>query len=295
MKPSLVIATKNRKDDLRRAIISATRQTESLEIIVVDDGSSDGTAEMVRREFPQIRLVRSATSIGYVAQRNRGAILSSGDIIFSIDDDAEFSTPYVVAQTIKEFCHPRIGAVAIPYVEPKKSDRCFQRAPDPNAIWVTESFRGTAYAIKRDIFNEVGGFRDDIVHQGEEVDFCIRLLARGWFVRLGTGDAIIHYEAPSRDWSRMDFYGRRNDILFAWRNVPMPYMLAHLVATTLNGLRWAFSSRGSTQMLLGVGSAYKDIILNRCECRRVSKRAYRLHRILRKEGPRALQEVAQLL
>jgi hypothetical protein len=126
------------------------------------------------------------------------------------------------------------------------------------------------------------------------MDFCLRLLAHGWFVRLGTGDAIIHHETPSRDWSRMDFYGRRNDIIFAWRNVPMPYMPTHLVATTLNGLRWAFI-RGSTRMLLGVGSAYKDIILNRCECCPVSKRAYRLHRILRKKGPRVLQEVAQLL
>jgi GT2 family glycosyltransferase len=295
MTASLVISSKNRRDDLRRAIASAVCQTEPLEIIVLDDGSSDGTADMVSHEFPQVRLVRSEISIGYVAQRNRGAVLSTGDLIFSIDDDAEFSTPDVVAQTIREFSHPRIGAIAIPYVEPKKSDRYFQRAPDTNAIWVTETFRGTAYAVKRDIFNQLGGFRGDIVHQGEEMDFCIRLLAYGWFVRLGTGDAIIHYEAPSRDWKRVDFYGRRNDILFAWRNLPMPYMLTHLVGTTLNGLRWAFSSRRFTQMLLGAGSAYKDIILNRCDCRPVSKRAYRLHRILRKKGPRVLQEVVHSL
>jgi GT2 family glycosyltransferase len=295
MKSSLVITTKNRKDDLRRAIASAACQTEPLEIIVLDDGSSDGTAKMVSHEFPQVRLVRSETSIGLVAQRNRGAVIASGDLIFSIDDDAEFSTPDVVGQTVREFSHPRIGAVAIPYVEPKKSDRCLQRAPDTNAIWVTESFRGTAYAVKRDIFNQLGGFRIDIVHQGEELDFCIRLLAKGWFVRLGTGDVILHYEAPRRDWGRMDFYGRRNDILFAWRNVPLPYLPTHLIGTTLNGLGAAFSSKRYAQMLLGIGSAYRDIIFNRHACSPVSKQTYRLHRILKKTGPRTLQEVVHLL
>jgi GT2 family glycosyltransferase len=295
MKSTLVITTKNRKVDLRRAIASAACQTEPLEIIVLDDGSSDGTAEMVSHEFPQVRLVRSETSIGLVAQRNRGAVIASGDLIFSIDDDAEFSTPDVVGQTVKEFSDLRIGAVAIPYVEPKKSDRCFQRAPDTNAIWVTESFRGTAYAVKRDIFNQLGGFRIDIVHQGEELDFCIRLLAKGWFVRLGTGDVITHYEAPSRDWGRMDFYGRRNDILFAWRNVPFPYLPTHLIGTTLNGLGAAFNSKRYAQMLLGIGSAYRDIIFNRQQCSPVSKQTYRLHRILKKTGPRTLQEAAHLL
>jgi glycosyltransferase involved in cell wall biosynthesis len=292
MKSSLVITTKNRRDDLRRAIVSAIQQTHPLEIIVLDDGSSDGTAEMVTREFPGVRLVRSATSIGLVAQRNRGAVLSSGDIIFSIDDDAEFSTRHVVAQTIREFCDPRIGAVAIPYVEPKKSGQCFQRAPDTEAIWITETFRGTAYALKRDIFTQVGGFRDDIVHQGEEIDFCIRLLEKGWFVRLGTGDHIIHHEASTRDLRRMDFYGRRNDILFAWRNVPMPHLLTHLIGTTLNGLATVFTSGGSAQSLLGIGSAYRDIVLNRYRCRPISKRIYRLHRTLRKDGPRPLNIVA---
>lgn len=295
MKSTLVITTKNRKDDLRRAIASAARQTEPLEVIVLDDGSSDDTAEMVSREFPQVRLFRSETSIGLVAQRNRGANLASGDIIFSIDDDAEFSTPDVVAQTIGEFSHPSIGAVAIPYIEPKKSNICFQRAPDNRAVWITESFRGTAYAVKRDLFNEVGGFRADIVHQGEELDFCIRLLGKRRLVRLGTGDPILHYEAVRRDWGRMDYYGRRNDVLFAWRNVPFPYLPTHLMGTTFNGLRSAFSSNRYAQMLLGLGSAYRDIVFNRAEYSPVSKQTYRLHRILKKTGPRILQEVMHLL
>jgi len=249
MRTSIVIATKDRKDDLRRAITSAIRQTEPVEILVLDDGSTDGTSEMVKFEFPQVRLERTPVPLGYVAQRNRAALLCSGEIIFSIDDDAEFSTSRVVEQTLDMFSHPRVAVIAIPYVEPHKSKQEFQRAPDAEGIWVTESFRGTSHAMRRDVFLKVGGYREQIIHQGEEMDFCIRLLNNGFVVRLGFGDVIIHHEFLKRNWRRMDFYGRRNDILFVWRNIPMPYLPAHLLATTCNGFARAIRSKSPSSMI----------------------------------------------
>src|SRR6185369_17133333 len=100
MNASVIITTKDRKDDLRRAISSAIRQTRPVEIIVLDDGSNDGTADMVMSEFPNVRLEKTSKTLGLVAQRNRGALLCSGDIIFSLDDDAEFSTSHIVEQTL---------------------------------------------------------------------------------------------------------------------------------------------------------------------------------------------------
>src|SRR4030088_3482036 len=130
MEASVVIVTKDRKSELRRAITSAIRQTEPLEIVVIDDASSDGTSDMIRLEFPQVRLDRSPISLGVVAQRNRGALLCSGDVVFSIDDDAEFSTSKVIEQTLAGFSHPRVAAIAIPYIEPHKCQLEFQKAPD---------------------------------------------------------------------------------------------------------------------------------------------------------------------
>jgi glycosyltransferase involved in cell wall biosynthesis len=295
MRASVVIATKDRKDDLRRAITSAVRQTEPPEIVVLDDGSSDGTAEMVKSEFPEVRLHRSPVSLGYVTQRNRGALLCSGEVVFSIDDDAEFSTSHVVEKTLTEFFHPRVAAVAIPYMEPHKFKETFQKAPDGNAIWIIDSFRGTSHAVRRDVFLELGGYREQIIHQGEEMDFCIRLLNRGFVVRLGFGDVIIHHEFPNRDWRRMDFYGRRNDILFAWRNVPMPYLPAHLLMTTLNGLMCAVSTKRPSAMIRGMLSGYWDISSNWGWHQPVSQSVYRLHRLLKRRGPKALTEVEPLL
>jgi glycosyltransferase involved in cell wall biosynthesis len=295
MKASVVIATKDRKADLRRAVTSALGQTEPVEVLVLDDGSTDGTADMVRSEFPQVRVEQTPISLGYVAERNRGALLCSGDIIFSIDDDAEFSTPNVVKQSLAEFSHPRVAAVAIPYVEPHKSEEQFQMAPTGDTIWLTDSFRGTAYALRRDVFLGLGGYRKEIIHQGEEMDFCIRLLNNGFVVCLGFGDAILHHEAAKRDWGRIDFYGRWNDILFAWRNVPMPYLPAHLVGTTLNGLTCALRVGRRSRMIYGMLCGYWDCVSNWSWRQPVPRNVYRLHRLLKKRGPKKLSDIEPLL
>jgi hypothetical protein len=185
--------------------------------------------------------------------------------------------------------------VAIPYIEECNSGQEFQKAPDTNSVWTTDSFRGTSHALRRDVFLKVGGYREHIVHQGEEMDLCIRLLNHGYVVRLGFGDAIIHHEFPKRDWRRMDFYGRRNDIVFVWRNVPMPYLPAHLVMTTFNGLTCALSTKRPSAMIRGMLSGYSESFSHWGWHQPVSHNAYRLHRLLKKRGPKALTEVESLL
>ena len=103
--------------------------------------------------------------------------MAEGDVIFSLDDDAVFSSRFVVEQTLRDFSHPRIGAVAIPYIEPHKANKEMQRAPTREDVWITASYIGTAHAVRRDVFLALGGYREHLVHQGEEGAFCIRMLA----------------------------------------------------------------------------------------------------------------------
>jgi glycosyltransferase involved in cell wall biosynthesis len=292
---SLVITTRNRRDELRTALRSAAQQVRLLEIIVIDDGSTDGTADMVRAEFPNVIVHRREDSRGLIVRRNDGARLATGDVLFSIDDDAAFSTPHVVEQTVREFDDPRIGAVAIPYLEPNTDNCLRQKAPDRKGVWITDTFIGTAHALRRDIFLNLCGYREELVHQGEETDYCIRMLDAGFCVRLGTGDPIYHYESPRRDFRRMDFFGRRNDILFAWHNVPLARLPVHLVATTMNGLRTGVRTGRLLRMLLGTTAGYRDSISNYRVRNPVSSRIYCLNRRLKKRGPVTLESVGSLL
>lgn len=288
---TVVIATKNRKHDLRRAIASCLAQTVVPEVIVLDDGSTDGTERLIRQEFPGIRFYRSDKSLSVVVQRNRGAYQASSEFIFSIDDDAEFPSPHTIKQTLAEFI-PVVGAVAIPFVNVKQSNKIHQRAPRREGIYLTDIFFGTAYAIRRSLFLDVGGYNECLRQVEEEVDLCIRMLERGYFTRLGNADPIHHYESPVRDNRWRTVFGSRNKILFCWHNVPMPDLLFHLPAACLNRVIFGFRIRQPIQVAKGVLMGFGACFFARGTRRPVSRKTYRLFRRMRKAG--ALQiDIAQ--
>jgi glycosyltransferase involved in cell wall biosynthesis len=292
---TVVIATKNRKDDLHRALTSACAQSCRIEVLVMDDGSADGSDALVRNDFPQVQLHRSESSRGYIGQRNAAARLASAPILFSIDDDAVFSTPQVVEQVLAEFTDPRIGAVAIPCIDVLKSNVPRQRIPADNCQYVSPEFIGTAYAVRRDIFLQLGGFREELFHQGEERDFCARLYNAGYVVSLRRADPIHHFESPIRDTRRMDIFGRRNDVLFPFYNVPWPDLAWHLVGTTANGVAFGLRNGKLLSSLRGLMAGY-SVGIRSVPCRQpISRSVYRLLRRMRRMGYLRLDEViAQL-
>ena len=248
---SVVIITRDRRNDCCKAIESALSQTAPIEIIVIDDGSGDGTAELIRERFPQVRLYESPDRLDCVIQRNHAARLAHAPVIFSIDDDAIFTSPRIVEQTLKLFDHPRVGAVTIPYVDVGHSPRVKTGAPDANGIYVTSMYIGTAHAVRRDLFLQLGGYREDLIHFGEEREYCLRMLEAGYVVRAGTADVIHHFVSPHRKLEREFVFKARNMVLFPFFNVPLSRMAVHLAGSTVNVLKngWAhghpfWSARG---------------------------------------------------
>jgi len=289
---SLVITTKNRKNDLRKAIASALRQTEPLEVLVMDDGSTDGTEQAVRREFPDVQIHRTEVSHGYIVQRNRGARLARGSVIFSLDDDAIFSTPNIVEQTLADFVHARVGAVAIPHLDINKSRTALART-DRETILVIASFTGCAAAVRRDLFLELGGYHEYLFHQCEEPDFCMRLLARGYVTRVGSAEPIHHFVSPRRDSARQFIHNARNNLLNAWYNVPMPFLPMHWCGTLVNlTIRDAIQEKHPIWMMRGVARLTSAIWHERAARRPVPRKIYRLsRRIVRSRGGLPLYQV----
>jgi glycosyltransferase involved in cell wall biosynthesis len=280
---TVVITTKNRKEDLRTAIASVLAQVNArVEVIVIDDGSTDGTSAMVSEEFPSVRLVTELDSAGYIVRRNQAAQLATAPVIFSIDDDAAFASPRTVQQTLADFDSPEVGAVAIPFINVNQDTRVRQSVADAAETHAIFAYIGTAHAIRRDVFLAIGGYRALFFHQGEEMDLCIRMLDKGLFVRVGRADPIHHFESPRRDNRRIPIYGRRNDILFTALNVPFLFLPIHMAATSFNGLRAGLRRGHVMWSLEGLARGYVTALCHLRDRRPVSWRTYRDFRLLKR-------------
>jgi glycosyltransferase involved in cell wall biosynthesis len=291
LRATVVITTKDRREELREALALVLAQTEPVDVLVIDDGSTDGSTEMVQTEFHQVRVERSERSLGLIAQRTRAAGLASTPIVISIDDDARLVSKRTVEQTLADFDDDRIGAVAIPFLDVRATTNARQEAPDQERCWVTSSYIGTAHAIRRDVFLALGGYRDELHQMGEEPEICLRLLDAGYVTRLGRGDKLHHLESPKRNVPRIVALGRRNDVLHAFWNVPLPYLPVRLAKVTLHSLWFAIAWRQPRAVLRGLARGYRDGLTSLRTRSPVSRATYRLDHDLRKRGPLPLEQV----
>lgn len=291
---SVVIATRNRKDDLRQAIISSFDQTVAVEVVVMDDGSTDGSVEMVRDEFPQVRLYQLGDARGPSFQRTRGTELARANIVFPIDDDAKFMSRNTIEQTLAEFDHPRIGAVAIPFIEVAEN-LAMQHAPDKRGMYITPRYIGCSHALRRDVFLAVGGYREHMFNMGEESDMCIRMLNAGYVTRLGGGDAMHHTRSPVRNMKNITIRIRRNAMLRTWHNVPMPYLTTAMLAQVGISFREGWRRPGLLMTLRGIGAGFAACVRQLGHRKPVSRQAYHLWLKLRIEDAILFEQIEPLL
>lgn len=289
-----MITTKNRKDELRNALNSCLTQktSEPCEILVINDGSDDGTQEMLSSDYPKIRVINHSESAGLVQRRNEGTLAAQGSIVFSIDDDAEFTCPDIVEHTVWEFTNSCIAAVAIPFCNVNQGSKNFQKSPDDNEIYIAYAFRGTAYAIRKDVFAQLGGYRPYFIQQGEEGDLCLRMFDHGFYVRLGSSNVINHFESPKRNLARMDFFGRRNDILSTYLNTPALYLPLHFLGNIINGLKHGLKEKRVSNMMKGLVAGIKASFEHRRKRVPVSAENYKAYRKLKKAGHLPLKKVS---
>lgn len=275
---SIVIVTRNRCNEVQRAVGSVLEQDARVETIVIDDCSEDETVESIISTFRTVRLYRSAWPRGYIECRNFAASVARAPIIVSIDDDARFEGVDTVRETLGDFDEDFVGAVAVPVAD---GDRVPATASPLGGPITVSCFRGTAYAVRTDVFLRIGGFRSIFVHQGEERDLALRMLGAGYVIRAGTASRPIrHSPSVSRDLRRMDFYGRRNDVLHGAFNIPLRYLPFYWARITVRGLLLGFRLRRPMRMVRGLVAGYVDSARYRDLRRPVSPNTYRLSRSL---------------
>ena len=297
---TVVITTRNRKEFLRKAIESARAQDQAVEIIVMDDASCDGTADMVRREFPLVRVCRSDQRFGLIVQRNRAANLASTPIIFSLDDDAIFTTPNIVSQTLPYFKDERVGAIALPLINiinGAKQEFFAGRPTRQDISWVTHAFPGGASAIRRDLFLALGGFQGHLFQWGEEAEFSQRMLNSGRVVQMAMTDPVHHFPAiEGRHKRGKNVWLYRNMILASWYTAPRSLLVPLLLVQTARCLaRGASNIRQFPIAIEGIIRGYASCLARVGKRTPVSSQTFKLFVELNRRRFVPYEEIADRL
>ena len=298
---SIVIITRNRKAMAGRCVESALAQEGDLEIIVIDDGSSDGSYEYLRERFPQVQIHRYENHRGCIGRRNDGAQYVTAPIIISIDDDAVFSATNIVRDALKLFeQHPRVGAVAIPHVNCEFDGtqvEFYPIAPDTTNVWVAPFFIGTAYAVRRDLFLDMASFDDFLFYGYEELGTCQRLLNAGYFVQLGGMDRIHHFPWAKGKYNlKINSYSVRNRILHVVLAAPLSYVLPLLAVQSARTLYGALRGPDRKAMALGLVRGYWAILRYGLWRRRpITRAVFKLHNEIRRRKMVLLSEIESRL
>ena len=185
---SVIIPTWNRRDLCLRAVRSVLAQTRAVdEIIVVDDGSTDGTAEALAAEFgPRVRCVRQANA-GVAAARNAGLALAQGRYIALLDSDDLWLPEKMARQADWLDAHPDFGMVLC---NVQRVDRhgapidIFRRRdfiPEDGRVlrWVLRNpaLAPVSAVLRREVVEDIGGF-DPALATAEDIDFHLRIAHR---------------------------------------------------------------------------------------------------------------------
>jgi GT2 family glycosyltransferase len=201
MKISVIIATRNRLEDLRVTINGFLRQTyQDKEIVVVDNASTDGTRELLIKEFPEIKYFWLPDNID-IKGFNLAFELSEGDIIWRCDSDSHPENEYAFENVIEIFeKFPYISMIATEDIEmgsggvvwdwyPLKIDK----SKMPEDGFPANVFAGTGIVIRREVFEKIGGFWE---FGFEESDFAARAILAGFNIRYFPNIKTLHYASP---------------------------------------------------------------------------------------------------
>jgi len=252
---TIVISSKDRKEELKKCLTNCLLQEGSPEILVIDDCSQDGTQRMIETEFPMVKVHRLESNIGLINARNLAASLVGTTYICSIDDDAWFAANDIVKTNLHRIQkNDKAIAVALPVVQVHEGNRLLQWC-EKNKEMEIRQFIGTAYLVDRNKFLELGGFPSYLFRQEEELHFGVEAFIKGYGILKGWGDPIFHNESSKRDEKRIRFYEARNLMLFILRYTPLPLIPVHVTGNFIN------LSRTNPRLLSVILNGYWNAIL----------------------------------
>ena len=228
---SIVIVSYNTKDFLKSCIesIYKTSKSLSLEIIVVDNNSADGSAEMVLREFKNVILIKNKDNLGFSKANNIGVKKTTGRYVLFLNSDTivyDKTLEYMV-NFMEENKTAGASTCKLIMLNGKIDDASHRGFPTPwnslahfsgfskflgktkifggynlgymnfSKTHEIDALAGAFMLVKREAGESVGWWDEDYFFYGEDLDFCFMLKQKGWKIYYVPEVSILHYKGVS--------------------------------------------------------------------------------------------------
>lgn len=235
------------------------------ELVVVDNGSTDGSVDELRRQIPDIEVLVPGQNLGYGAAANRGVAATRSELVLVCNPDLSISPGALAELATALDSDPRLAVVG-PLIRTPEGDRypsarqfpsmidaaghallgqfvpqnpftrAYQReglAGEVDTVWPVDWVSGACFLVRRSAFEQVGGFDERYFMYLEEVDLCWRLGRAGWKVAYVPAAVVAHHQGVSTDRHpyRMIVEHHRSLLRFAvqstsgWRRALLPLVV----------------------------------------------------------------------
>ncbi len=237
---SIIIPHLNGRHHLDDCLNSLRQQTwADFEILLVDNGSTDGTQEYVREQFPEVKLLELGQNRGFTGACNAGWRVAGGEFIILLNNDTEVDLNWL-AEIVSAFQRrPDVGIVASKMLLFDQRDHFhtagdFYRVdgiPGNRGVWRQDVGQydaeeevfgacGGSSAYRRQLLDEIGFLDDDFFFSCEDVDISWRAHLAGWRV-LYVPTAVVYHKLKATGGAVTgSYYDGRNFLYLIWKNYP---------------------------------------------------------------------------
>jgi GT2 family glycosyltransferase len=229
---SIIIVNWNTKDLIHNCLVSIVQETTGIhfEIVVVDNGSQDGSVEMLKEHFPKIILIENEENVGYSKANNQGISHSTGRYVCLLNSDT-----VILENALSKMVHfldenPSTGATTCLLINPDGSDQFGSALGETNLVYMLSVETGlyrkyprsriwgkpflsyldhrkshelevcpsAVIVIRKEVFKTVGGLDEKIFFGVIDWDFSYRIRKAGWKLYFFSDSRVIHYGGKSK-------------------------------------------------------------------------------------------------
>lgn len=269
MNVSVIIPNYNRKLSVLSLLGDVSKQEGvDFETIVVDDCSTDDSADAIGKAFPEAKLSINPTNSGPSVSRNNGIRLSKGDIVVGFDSDVSVPDRHCLKKVVDAFAeNPTASALAFRLLQSDGKTEDHARWWHPLACeefasteFETDYFSGTGFAFRKSAITSAGGFPEYLYMHYEEVILALNTIRRGLIIKYYPSISVIHHEGQiSRRSEIKSFYKNRNQLLLAYQYYPFLKAIFYYAPRSINSFLEALRGGHLSNYFSSLKSGYKMI------------------------------------